>query len=124
MARMFLIGCGGFVGSVARYTISGLLLPWAGGGFPWGTLLVNVTGSLLIGLLMAAAVERGWLSLDLRLALVAGFCGGFTTMSSFSFETWGLIEQGQLGLAASYVAGSFVLCVLATAAGVALIRLM
>ncbi|MDX2167105.1 MAG: fluoride efflux transporter CrcB [Deltaproteobacteria bacterium] len=124
MVRIVLIGCGGFVGSVARYTVSGLLLPWSGGGFPWGTLLVNVSGSLLIGVLMAAAVERQWLSLDLRWALVAGFCGGFTTMSSFSFETWALLEQGQLGLAAGYVATSFVLCVLATALGIALIRLM
>lgn len=124
MARMFLVGCGGFVGSVLRYAISGLWLPWSGGGFPWGTLVVNVCGSLLIGVLMAAAVDRGWLSFDLRLALVAGFCGGFTTMSSFSFETWGLLEQGQFGLAAGYVAASFVLCLIATASGVGLIRLM
>ncbi len=124
MWRYVLVGCGGFVGSVARYAISGVLLPWAGGGFPWGTLLVNISGSLLIGLLMAASVDRQWLGIDARLALVAGVCGGFTTMSSFSFETWGLIEQGNLGLALGYVLATIVTCVIATWTGVALIRLM
>lgn len=124
MTRFLLVGCGGFVGSIARYAISGVLWPWAGGGFPWGTLLVNVSGSLLIGLLMAAAVDRNWIGPDLRLALVAGVCGGFTTMSSFSFETWGLLEQGEMGLALAYVTVTFLACVAATWSGVALIRLM
>jgi len=124
MLRVLLIGCGGFLGSLARYGISAVALPWTATGFPWGTLIVNVSGSFVIGLVVAAAAERGWLGPDLRVALAAGICGGYTTMSGFSFETLALLEQGQAGLAIAYVAATLVACVLATWSGVALIRLM
>lgn len=124
MWRLFLIGAGGFFGSVARYAIAGLWLPWTQTGFPWGTLLVNVSGSFAIGLIIAAGLERGWLTPDLRLAVAVGFCGGFTTMSSFSFEALALLEQGAVGLALGYAALSVLACIAATWLGVALIRLM
>lgn len=109
---------------MARYGIAGVLLPWTQTGFPWGTLAVNVSGSLLVGIVIAAAVDRQWLSPDLRLVLGVGFCGGFTTMSSFSFETLALLEQGAVGLAFGYVAATLLVCLAATWAGIALIRLM
>jgi len=124
MRQMLLVGLGGFVGSVARYGISALLVPLAPGGFPWGTLLVNLSGSFAIGVVLAAAVERAWLAPDVRLLLAAGLCGGFTTMSSFSFETWALLEQGLFGLAAGYVTVTLLGCLIATWSGIALIRLM
>jgi CrcB protein len=122
--RVALVGFGGAIGSIARYWIAGVLMPWTQSGFPSGTLAVNVTGSLLIGIVIAAAVERQWFSPDLRVALAAGFCGGFTTMSSFSFEMLALLEQGSVGLAFGYAAASVALCLAATWAGIALIRLM
>ncbi len=122
--RMALIGIGGGLGSLARYAIAVVAVPWSAGGFPWGTFTVNVVGSLLVGIVIAAAVDRQWLSPDLRLVLGVGFCGGFTTMSSFSFETLALLEQGAVGLAFGYVAATLVVCLAATWAGIALIRLM
>jgi len=122
--RVLLVGFGGAIGSIARYGIAGVLLPWTQTGFPWGTLVVNVTGSLLIGMVIAAAVDRQWLSPDLRVALAAGLCGGFTTMSSFSFEMLALLEQGAGGLALGYAAATMALCLVATWAGITLIRLM
>ena len=124
MLRALLVGFGGFVGSMARYWLAGLVLPWTPPGFPWGTLLVNVSGSFLLGLVIAAAMEREWLGPDLRVALAAGVCGGFTTMSSFSFEMLALLEQGSGGLAFGYAAATMALCLVATWAGIALIRLM
>lgn len=124
MLAMVLIALGGGLGSLARYAIAGLWLPWTRTGFPWGTLLVNVSGSLVIGLVLGAASGRSWGTPELRLALATGVCGGFTTMSSFSFETLVLLEQGAVGLALGYAALSLLACVMATWAGVALIRLM
>jgi CrcB protein len=90
--------------------------------FPLGTLLVNVLGCLLIGLFYASA-ERGTIaSSEIRLLLTTGFCGGFTTFSTFSYETLTLLENGQYTLVALYVAGSVLLGLLATFAGVALVR--
>lgn len=124
VVRLGLIGIAGAVGSIARYWIAGVLLPWTRDGFPWGTLSVNVAGSLLIGVVIAAAIERQWLSPDLRIALAAGFCGGFTTMSSFSFEMLALLEQGAVGLAFGYAVLTVGVCLAATWTGIALVRLM
>nr|WP_243900364.1 CrcB family protein [Hymenobacter defluvii] len=89
-----------------------------------GTLLVNVLGCLLIGLFYAAA-ERGTIgSPELRLLLTTGFCGGFTTFSTFSYETIALLTDGEYFFGALYVAGSMLLGLAATFAGVALVRLL
>lgn len=124
MRALLLVGLGGLIGSMGRYLVAFVMLPLAPGGFPWGTFTVNLSGSFAIGLVMAAAVDRAWMAPDLRVLLAAGVIGGFTTMSSFSFETWALLEQGLLGLALGYVLATLFGCVLATWAGVALIRLM
>ena len=82
MKEILMVGLGGFAGSVCRYLISVAMLPLIPqDGIPWHTLLVNVVGSLLIGFLLAAEVQGHWHSLG-----VVGFCGGFTTFSTFSFK--------------------------------------
>lgn len=104
------IALGGAVGSVARAMVA-LSLP---ARFPWATLLVNVLGSLLIGWLMArlGPIEGGTAA-SLRSLLVAGFCGGFTTFSTFSWQTLEQMQKGQWGAAAANVLLSVSLCLVA-----------
>ncbi|MFZ5755647.1 MAG: fluoride efflux transporter CrcB [Pseudomonadota bacterium] len=118
---------GGAIGSAGRYLINTVWLPAAGPhAMPWGTWLVNVSGSFLYGLLFAVLTQ--YLPQDsaggatLRVALLAGFLGGFTTFSSFSFETVRLIQEGQLPLALAYVLGSVLSCVLAVWLGLQLVK--
>lgn len=112
------VALGSALGGVARYASSGIELRWPGTGFPWSTLLVNVTGSLAIGALAFAIPADGRaLSENARLLLMVGFCGGFTTFSAFSLETLNLARSGAWGMAAGYVLGSVVLCLLAVTAG-------
>ena len=95
MDRTALVAFGGLVGSVARYWLSGVVQRLAGGSFPAGTLVVNVLGSFLVALVMALSLERGVIGPNLRLLLTIGFCGGFTTMSTFSYETVALLRDGE-----------------------------
>ncbi len=111
------VALGGAAGSVLRYAVGlALLRPTA--AFPIGTLVVNVVGSFLIGLLARAlsapAVDPVW-----RIALTVGFCGGFTTFSTFSAEVITLAQEGRMARAALYVSGSLALALLATLAGIA-----
>lgn len=101
------VAIGGALGSVARFATQIAFRTWFGGPFPWGTLAVNLLGSLLIGL-CAAAAERGWPAL--RPWVLTGFLGGFTTFSSFSLENVQLLRNGQslaffLNAAVSVLAG-------------------
>lgn len=113
-----MIALGGAVGSVTRYLLGGLVQRVAGVAFPVGTLMVNVTGSFLAGFLL-----RYFMNVQthpyLRAALVVGFCGGFTTFSAFSSETLGLFEGGEYARAASYVAATVALSLMAVFAGFA-----
>jgi CrcB protein len=117
------VALGGALGAATRYGVA----QWAGSrwgwGFPWGTLVVNVTGSLAIGLLMALLIARGtdpaW-----RLLLVTGFLGGYTTFSSYSFETLTLLEARRWDAAALYAAGSVLVGLLACAVGLGLGRVL
>jgi CrcB protein len=109
MQQALLVGVGGFVGSVARYWISGFVQSRTASGFPAGTLTVNVLGSLILGIVVSATVDR--VSGDeARLLLGVGFCGGFTTMSTFSYESVALLGQGAIGLAAWSVVLNLVVC--------------
>lgn len=92
---VLLIGSGGFIGSVARYYVSKLNLEINLFSIPVGTLLVNLTGSFLIGLLMGIAGKSTLLNADTRLFLMVGLCGGFTTFSSFAMENLTLMHNGQ-----------------------------
>jgi CrcB protein len=106
------VALGGALGSVARYTSSTVAARWLGLGFPWGTLFVNVAGSFAIGLLAALVTADGrpLLDTEARAFLLVGVLGGFTTFSSFSFETLELARGGALGAAAANVALSLALC--------------
>ncbi|MFZ5560380.1 MAG: fluoride efflux transporter CrcB [Pseudomonadota bacterium] len=112
-----LVALGGALGSLARYGMAAGVNRWAQSAFPWGTLFVNIAGSFLIGLLMVLLMKTGAWRESGRLLLVTGVMGGFTTFSSFSWETWKLIEAGRLPLAAANVLISVAVCLLATSAG-------
>ena len=121
MARFLLICAGGAIGTGARYLFS-TAMTRAFGNFPFGTLGVNVLGSFLVSVLMVLALEKSVLSQDLRLILVTGVMGGFTTYSSFNYETLHLAQSGAAGLAVANVAVTLVACLLAGAAGIWLAR--
>ena len=115
---LFLIALGGAVGSILRYLIGGALQRSSASGYPVGTMFVNVAGCFLIGVFVRYLLNMQT-SAELRALLVVGFCGGFTTFSTFSFETVGLIDGGEYTRAATYIVGSVVLCLMATFAGMA-----
>jgi len=118
---LVLIALGGAIGSVLRYLVGGRVQHFAPHGYPVGTLFVNVAGCFLIGVFI-----RQFMNVQthnyVRALLVVGFCGGFTTFSTFSNETIGLIEGGEYPRALSYIALSVVLCLSATFAGMTFMR--
>lgn len=107
--KLVLIGyaaLGGAVGTVARYLLTLAIQTRAGAGFPVATLLINVTGSILLGFLMRYGLESTTASPEVRLLLTTGFCGGYTTFSTFSYETARLIEDGEWHRGLAYIAAS------------------
>ncbi|HXI97541.1 MAG TPA: fluoride efflux transporter CrcB [Gemmatimonadaceae bacterium] len=118
-----LIAVGGAAGSVFRYLIGGVVQRTSASGFPVGTMFVNVSGCFLIGVLLRQFLNMQ-VSPELRAFLIVGFCGGFTTFSTFSAETLGLIEGGEYGRATGYVILSVALCLAATFAGMTAMRLI
>jgi len=108
--RTLLVALGGLVGSVARYWLAGWVQDMNGSQFPFGTLAVNLSGSFILGLVMTLALERGLLSADVRILLGTGFCGGFTTMSTFSYETFALFQYGSPVDAVSNIGLTLVSC--------------
>ena len=115
---VLLIALGGAVGSVLRYLAGRTIQGASTSGFPVGTMFVNITGCFLIGIFVRYLLNLQT-SAELRALLVVGFCGGFTTFSTFSFETVGLIEGGEYARAATYVFASVLACLVATFAGMA-----
>jgi len=110
LPRTVLVAVGGLVGSLARYWLSGVVQSFTGHTFPSGTLAVNVSGSFVIGLVMALSLERGQLNDEWRILLTTGFCGGYTTMSTFSYETLALLRDGEQLLALWNVCVTFIAC--------------
>ena len=108
--RMLLVALGGLVGCVARYWLSGVVQRLGDHGFPSGTLVVNILGSLVIGVVMSLSLERGLVDESLRILLTTGFCGGFTTMSTFSYETFVLLRDGEHLLAIANTGVTFAAC--------------
>lgn len=120
--QYFAIALGGAAGALLRYWVSGGVHVWLGRAFPWGTLVVNVTGSLLIGVLGVLLVERLNVSDELRFGVLVGLLGSFTTFSTFSIETLDLLERGQIAPAVLNAGLSVIVCVLAAWLGVVIGR--
>jgi CrcB protein len=106
VTRTLLVGLGGLLGSVGRYWLSGFVQRLNGTDFPTGTLAVNVLGSFVVAFVMVLSVERGSIGANGRLFLTIGLCGGFTTMSTFSYETLALVRDGQMAFALANISGT------------------
>ena len=119
MPMIMLVALGGAAGSVLRYLIGLATTAAWGSAFPWGTILINIAGSFVIGVFAAGTLAGGLLpaSQALRVFVMIGVCGGFTTFSSFSLQTLELLRGGRAGLALINVLLSVLLCVAAVAAG-------
>ncbi len=124
MARFLWICLGGAAGTGARYLLSGWLLRAAGPGFPWGTLAVNVIGSFLLGLIMQIALATGTFPPTLRLALTTGVLGGFTTYSTFNYETLQYLQGNEWLAAGANVAVTLLACLAVGVLGVLAGRLL
>ena len=122
MRTFWAIAFGAAVGGVSRYYLSAAVQHRMGSTFPWGTLLINVTGSLILGFVMRYALATPGVSVEMRALLTTGFCGGYTTFSTYSYETATLLEDGQLGRAGTYALASVLLALAGTIGGFALAR--
>ncbi|HBK05526.1 MAG TPA: fluoride efflux transporter CrcB [Acetobacteraceae bacterium] len=122
MGAWIAVAVGGAIGSVGRFWLAGAMAALTGPRFPWGTLLINIVGSFVIGLVAGITLPpaRVGMSPDLRIFLMTGICGGFTTFSAFSLQTLELIQGGDVVAALGYAIGSVALCVIATYAAWAL----
>ena len=121
--QILLVGFGGFIGSAARYLLSGALTKWFPTIFPAGTFFVNVAGCLVIGVVYGIASRFGWLTQEWRLFLATGICGGFTTFSAFAYEGFRLIETSEYWTFAGYTLLSVIFCLLAVFFGVGISKL-
>jgi CrcB protein len=121
MPSVLRVGLGGFLGASSRYLLTDLAARLLGTGFPYGTVVANVCGSLLLGLLLGSAQQRGGFAV-LHPLLGIGFLGGFTTFSTFSVDTIVLAERGAPGLALTNAAANLGLALAAAALGMALAR--
>ncbi|WP_137128862.1 fluoride efflux transporter CrcB [Rhizobium sp. FY34] len=122
MMNVLLVAVGGAVGSVCRYLTGLWMTRIFGPAFPWGTLTVNLVGSFAIGFLTELVARKLNASMEMRLLIVVGFLGGFTTFSSFSLDTMALLEREATLAAISYVLLSVILSLLAAFGGLALGR--
>ncbi len=116
------VAAGGALGSVARFLVGVGSTKLFGLAFPWGTLLINIVGSFLIGAFVELFALKWDLPQEARVFLTVGICGGFTTFSAFSLDAYVLIERGEWWLAAGYVVGSVVLSIGALVAALHLVR--
>ena len=116
------VAAGGAIGSVTRYLVGIGSARLFGTNFPWGTLIINVTGSFLIGAFVGLFALKWDLPQAMRIFLTVGICGGYTTFSTFSLDAWYLIERGQTWASAAYMIGSVVLSVGALIAAMQLVK--
>ena len=122
MNMLLAVACGGPLGAMGRHLVSGQVMRWAGSGFPWGTLTVNVLGSFVLGVLVEYLALRWSTTQEMRGFLVVGMLGGFTTFSAFSLDAVLLLERGQLGAAFAYISGNLLLSICGLFAGLLLFR--
>ncbi|MEJ7749127.1 MAG: fluoride efflux transporter CrcB [Candidatus Limnocylindrales bacterium] len=119
---LVVIGLGGAAGAVARYLVDGLVTQQAASAFPFGTLVINLSGSLVLGVLFALAIERNVLPADIRAPVMVGFLGAYTTFSTLMLQSWLLVESGAIGMAILNVVGSSLLGLLAVLVGLGIGR--
>jgi fluoride exporter len=124
MKQLLLVGVGGFIGSIARFLVQKLNLNWHVLSIPMGTLTVNVLGSLLIGFIIGVSGKSEIISPGLRLFLMVGICGGFTTFSSFTAENMTLMQNGQFATVLIYTGLSILLGFLAVYLGYVLSNIL
>jgi CrcB protein len=122
MKESILVGLGGFMGANVRYFVSTFVAKNLDPALPWGTLIVNVTGSFVIGMFLVWTTERILTDPGYRLLVAVGFCGAYTTFSSYAFETVRLMEQGHFLSATGNFLANNLLAVLGVLAGIALAR--
>jgi CrcB protein len=122
MFQALLVAVGGAIGSLLRYYVGLGSLRLMGPGFPWGTLIVNVVGCFIIGVFAEMIMRRFNASVELRLLLITGFLGGFTTFSAFSLDAITLFERGDVFAGGIYIAASVGLSMVAVMAGLGLMR--
>ena len=118
MMEIISVAVGGALGAVCRYLLGIFISRASGSALPWGTFAINIIGCFCMGLLMTLIVERGLLPAAWRLFLCVGLLGGFTTFSSFGYESLMLLTEGNIAAAAAYSGGSLLLGLLAAGAGV------
>ena len=118
------VAAGGALGAVARHAVGLAAVRLFGHGFPWGTMIVNIAGSFLIGLLIAVMALKWQVGEQARAFLVTGILGGFTTFSAFALDFATLFERKQQALAAAYALGSVGLSLIAIFAGLTMVRLL
>jgi CrcB protein len=122
--ELVLVGIGGFAGAITRRVVDLWVSDRTGSAFPFGTLVINVTGSFLVGLLFAWAIERDVLPREIRAPLMIGFLGAYTTFSTWMLESWRLAEDGAWQLALLNLSGSVLLGLVAVVGGLAVGRLL
>jgi CrcB protein len=122
MNNLLAIALGGSLGALARYGVDALVATLLGRGFPYGTLLINVTGSFAIGIMYVLIIEHMEMHPIWRHVLIVGFLGAYTTFSTFSLESVRLLEQGQMLSAGLYVLSSVAICLCATWLGLVVAR--
>lgn len=123
MKLLFAIGIGGFFGSVSRFLLINFVIQHTKATFPLGTLIVNVLGSFVLGIIMTLSQESSFLSPQTRVIAGAGFLGAFTTFSTFSYENYELMMKGSWGLFAGNILVSIVICLVAVVLGSVLARI-
>lgn len=123
LKTILLIGTGGFAGSVSRYLLTLYVDKQVNSIMPYGTFAVNMIGCLLLGLIYSLAEKHQIVSAEMRFLLASGFCGSFTTFSTFSYQNQFLLQNEQWGPLSFYVVGSVIIGFLATIAGIGLGRL-
>jgi fluoride exporter len=121
---LLIISLGAIVGANSRYFVSQLAAKLLGPVFPYGTLFINLTGSLIVGFFLTWTSERVFIDPRWRLLIVIGFCGSFTTFSSYAYESMAYFEQGQWLLMWTNILTNNLLCLLAVLAGMALARVL
>jgi CrcB protein len=119
---IWFVAIGSAIGGVSRFLLGSFIQQKAGVAFPIGTLVINITGSFLLGFLLRYALATTAISPEVRGLLTTGFCGGYTTFSTFTYETLGLLEEGEVLRASSYVLLSVIVALVGAYLGVTLAR--